>query len=159
MCGRKCSPDPEQLISSALVFGWQMHFTKSFLPLLAFRPLLTVLCWNTWCQIFAGYVFCVLLHFYISMWCVCMSVIVLAWDGYPLHTGDVSSFLVLCLVLFLRYLYACVVPAREGCAAFHAVCMLFVTNHVWKWIMNMDIDFVNVSAIRLYGIQDRRTSS
>ena len=33
-------------------------------------------------------------------------------------------------------------PAREGCAAFHVVYMLFVTNYVCKWIMTMEIEFV-----------------
>ena len=70
-----------------------------------------------------------------------MSVIVLAWDGNPLRTGAVDPFLVLCLVLVLRYVYAWfVVPAREGCAAFHVVYMLFVTDYVW--IMTMEIGFV-----------------
>ena len=83
------------------------------------------------------------LPFYISMWCVFMSVIVLARDGNPLRTGAVGPFLVLCLVLVFRCMYAWfVVPAREGCVAFRVVCMLFVTNYVWKFIMDMEIDFV-----------------
>ena len=72
-----------------------------------------------------------------------MYVIVLARDGNPLRTGAVGPFLVLCPVLVLRYMYSCfVVPAREGCAAFNMIYMLFVTNCVWKWIMHMDINFV-----------------
>ena len=96
--------------------------------------LLSHICWRC--------IFC-FLPFYISMWCVFMSVIILARDGNPLRTGAVGPFLVLCLVLVLRYMYVWfVVRAREGCAAFHVVCMLFVTNYVWKWIMDMEIDFV-----------------
>ena len=72
-----------------------------------------------------------------------MSVIVLAWDGNPHCTGAVGPFMVLYLVLVLRYVYArFFVPAWEGYAAFHVVYMLFVTNSVWKWIMTMEIDFV-----------------
>ena len=46
------------------------------------------------------------LPFYISMWYVFMSVVVLAPDGNPLRMGAVGLFLVLCLVLVLRYMYA-----------------------------------------------------
>ena len=96
--------------------------------------------WKLECMvshIFWWCIFCFLL-FYISMWCVFVSVVVLAQDGNRLRTGAVGPFLVLCLVLVLRYVYAWfVVPA-----AFHVFYMLFVTNYVWKWIMNMDIGFV-----------------
>ena len=117
-----------------------------FLPLLAFRPLLA--------QYESSVLVCMVSH--ICWWCIfsfclfifqCgvffMSVIVLVRDGNPLRTGAVGPFLVLCLVLVLLYVYTwLVVPAREGCAAFHVVYMLFVTNYVWKWIMTMEIDFV-----------------
>ena len=129
-----------------LPFGWQIHFAMSFLPLLAFRPLLA--------QYESSVLVCMVSH--ICWWCIfcfcllifqCgvffMSVIVLVRDGNPLRTGAVGPFLVLCLVLVLRYVYAWfVVPAREGCAAFHVVYMLFVTDYVWTWIMTMEIGFV-----------------
>ena len=129
-----------------LPFGWQIHFAMSFLPLLAFQPLLAE-CESYLLECMVSHIFwwCIFcfLPFYISMWCVFMSVIVLARDGNPLRTGAVGPFLVLCLVLVLRYVYAWfVVPAREGCAAFHVVYMLFVTDYVWTWIMTMEIGFV-----------------
>ena len=85
-----------------------------------------------------------LLPFYISMWCVFhVCPCLLIRDGGSLCTGAVGPFLVFYLVLFLRYMCAWfVVSAREGCATFHAVYMLFVTNFVWKWIVTMEIGFV-----------------
>ena len=129
-----------------LPFGWQIHFAMSFLPLLAFRPLLA--------QYESSVLVCMVSH--ICWWCIfcfwfiifqCgvffMSVIVLVRDGNPLCMGAVGPFLVLYLVLVLRYVYAWfVIPARQGCAAFHVVCMLFVTDYVWTWIMTMEIGFV-----------------
>ena len=54
---------------------------------------------------------------------------ILARNGNPLRTGAVGPFLVLCLVLVLRYVYTWFVDtALEGCAAFHVDYMLFVTN-------------------------------
>ena len=95
-----------------------------------------------------GVTYLLVMHFlvfaflYFNVVCF-MSVIVLARDGNPLRTGAVGPFLVLCLVLVLCYVYAWfVVPAREGCAAFRVVYMLFVTNYVWKWIMTMEFEFV-----------------
>ena len=46
------------------------------------------------------------LPIYISIWCAFMSVNVLARDSNPFRTGAVGPFLVLCLVLVLRYVYA-----------------------------------------------------
>ena len=84
-----------------------------------------VLWWIAWCIIFGGDTF--IFTFLYSMWCVSMSVIVLAWDGNPRRTGAVGPFLVMCLVLSLCFLYTCfVLPAREGSAALYVVRMLLL---------------------------------
>ena len=83
-----------------LPFGWRIHFAMSFLPLLAFQPLLakyeSSMSEYMVSRVSDAFIF---LPFYISMWCISMSVIVLARDGNPLRTGAVGPFLVLCLVL------------------------------------------------------------
>ena len=60
------------------------------------------------CQMFAGDTFC--FTFYISTWCVSMSVIVVARDSFLLLTGAVDPFLadlvVPCFVL--RFLFSCI---------------------------------------------------
>ena len=86
-----------------LPFCWRIHFAMSFLPLLAFQPLLAKY-ENSLSECMVSHVgdaLILFLPFYISMsqWCVFMSVIVLARDGNPLRTGAVGPLLVLCLVL------------------------------------------------------------
>ena len=74
---------------------------------------------NEWCHIW----------FYICICQCCVSpcmLIFLALDGFPLRTGVVGSFLVL-LFLVLRFSYTnLVVPAREGCATFNVVYVLYL---------------------------------
>ena len=69
------------------------------------------------------------------MWCVSMSVIVLARDGNPPRTGAVGPFLVLCLVSSyvsctqaLWFLHGRDVPLFMRCECF------IVTNYVRKFI-------------------------
>ena len=60
-----------------------------------------VLCQNAWCHIFAGDTLYLYLFVFKCGVFPCLSVLVL--DGFPLRTGAVGSFLVLCLV-FLTFL-------------------------------------------------------
>ena len=82
-------------------FGLQIHFALSFLPLLAFRPLLAKYesSLSEWMvsHIFLWYILFYLFIFQCGVFSCLL--IVLARDGFPLRTGAVGPFLVLCLVL------------------------------------------------------------
>ena len=77
----------------------------------------------------------------ISIWCVSMSDIVLARDGIPPSSQwSCRPFpgVVPCFVVRFLLGTCLVVPARDGFANFHVVCMLdvvIVTNFIGKWIM------------------------
>lgn len=102
-----------------------------------------VLCRNEWChtEIYL-LVMHLILHFHISMG-VCFHVlIVLAQDGYPIRTRLVGPYIVIYHVL--SYLYArLVVPAREGYATFHLVCMLHVCCCDLYNLLKMDYCFLD----------------
>ena len=77
------------------------------------------------------------------MWCVFMSVIVLARVGYPLRTGVVGPFLVLCLfcLTFLVHMLCGSCTGGKCCFAC-GVNVFIVTNFVRKRIWPIGIDFV-----------------
>ena len=77
------------------------------------------------------------LPFYISMWCVSMSVIVLARDGNPLRTGAVGPFLVLCPVSsFVSCTYVWwFLHGKDVSLLMWYTCCIYVTYFVRTWIM------------------------
>ena len=87
----------------------------------------------------------------VSTWSWLYTVILIYFVLYSntyIHTHRqlfLNSLVVISIVVYwLTFLYCTlhiVVPAREGCAAFHIVYMLVVTNYVWKLIREMEIDF------------------
>ena len=86
-----------------------------------------------------GVTYLVVIHlvftFLYSMWCVFMSVIVLAQVDYPLRTGVVGPFLVLCLfcLTFLVHMLCGSCTGGKCCFAC-GVNVFIVTNFVGKWI-------------------------
>ena len=86
-----------------------------------------------------GVTYLVVIHlvftFFIFQCSVFMSVIVLARVGYPLRTGVVGPFLMLCLfcVMFLVHMLCGSCTGRKRCFAC-GVNVFIVTNFVGKWI-------------------------
>ena len=114
----------------AIILNWKMGWGWWYCELLVFLSLLA--------QHESSLLVCMVSH--IRCWCgvFFMLLLVLVRDGNSLCTGAVGPFLVLYLVLVLRYVYAWfLVHAWKGCAAFHVVYMLFINNYVWKWNMTI----------------------
>ena len=93
-----------------------------------------VLCHSTWCHMLVMHLF---LPFYISMWCVSMSVIVLGRDGNTLRAGAVGPFLVLCPVSsFVSCTYVWwFLHGKDMSPFMWYTCCIYVTYFVRTWIM------------------------
>ena len=128
-CGRKCSPDPEHLILSDFLVVSRFTLQCLFCSFWHFRPFwlcMKVLCRNAWCHIFDGDLIFTFLYFNVVYLHICHRL----GTGW-LWTSHGSCWplpgVVPCFVF--RFLYIClVVPAREGCVAFHVIYMLYING-------------------------------
>ena len=88
---------------------------------------------NAWCHIFGGDTFS--FYLFIFQCGVFMSVIVLARVGYPLRTGVVGPFLMLCLFCVTFLVHMLCGSCTGGMCHFLFGVNVIATNLVEKWIM------------------------
>ena len=124
-----------------LPFGWQIHFAMSFLPLLAFRPLLAQyessvlvcmvshICW--WC------IFCFCLFIF---QCGVFSCLSLSWYGMVIHFARELSAPSSCCALFLSYVMCThdlwFLHGRDVLLFMWYICclLLIMSGHgLWLW--------------------------
>ena len=78
------------------------------------------------------------------MWCVSMSVIVLARDGFPLSTGALGPFLMLCLVLSFVFAHMLCGSCTGGMCHFSfGMNVVIATNYVGNLFCLLDIRFID----------------
>ena len=131
---------------------WWIHLQCHFCPFWHFGPYwlgMKVICWNAWYHTSGWCNF--VLPFYISTWCSSMSVYCLGTGWIFTSHGSHWSLPSVVPCFVWRFLYArFVVSAREGCAAPHVVCMLWLLQNLSEMdyglndgLWGFDIRFVN----------------